>query len=174
MTPVQAAPLRRREEAVQERLIQERTWIEDAASRDLSPLEYAAWTRTRCSHRMVLRQGSHMLLWQAKDGRPAGQRTVQVGDFDASSHDGAQVSLGLGGREIVVSHSPVLLAPNLFVWLPFYIDLQRVPADAGTQDKVTRFSLIARAVSNPAEGVVEGAYYLSRPSFLVGLAGGAA
>ncbi len=171
MTIVQAAPLRRREDAAKERLSQERTWIEDAASRDLSLLEYAAWTTTRCSHRMVLHKGRQVVLWQAKGGRPATSHQVAVGDFEASSQNGAQAVLEVHGREVVVGHSPVMIAANLFVWLPFYTDLQRIPLREDGQQKITRFSLITRAVSNPLEAMVEGAFYLSQPSAFVAMAG---
>lgn len=164
MSSVTAAPLHRREENTRERLDQERAWIEDAACRDLDPLEYVAWTRSRSSHRLVVHKGRSLVLWQCSKEQPTEVSRVWVGDFEASSQNGSSTALTVKDREILVGHSPVQIAPNLFVWLPFYVDLQRIPEQTGAQGKLTKFSLIARGPSNPHEKLVEGGYYLSNPS----------
>ena len=154
-----AARLHLPPELMAERLAHERQWSEDAAARHLTAEDYVRWKQLRCTHRITVFDHKKMVLWRVREGKIADTSLIRVQNFAADAR-GSTCELDLGGREVLVDHTPTRISDGVFAWLPFYMDLRFVPSGQPEGRRTVRFSLVLRMASNPEKNSVEGAQYL--------------
>lgn len=161
-----AAPAGLSPELSATRLRLERTWAEGAASAELTASEYQWWSMMRSAHRFLLQIGQKVLVWKVFMQAATVQETWTVVDLDLDPVTGLAMLLQRDGdrKEVWVSHTPVLLAPGVFIWLPYYIDYQFIPKAEG-ESRHIRFSALVRMQFNPNTREEQVNYIGDRHSF---------
>jgi len=152
--------LQRRPVNSNERLANERLWIEQVAASCLPGSDYQEWIALRSTHRFMAFEGKKLLLWRLLNGKPVVEQTYTFLQFVADNEFGAEcVLLDASGKEFVVNHAPEKLAQGVYLWMPFYSDVQFIKLP-GHSKYTLYFSTMLKMPRNP-QLKVEGSLYLS-------------
>lgn len=143
MKEVQAAPLRPPRD-VNERLINERVWSEAAAADDLDSQAYQEWLGLRSTHRFVACRGKKLILWRCGAGTAKIVKSFVIDEIGLAWAGMLACLQDSSGARVTVGHSPARLAEGVFLWLPYYNDVQFL------QGNMLKFSMVCRQRLNPS------------------------
>lgn len=168
MYPEGSTPLRNQPKNLDERLSNERSWTDAAASAALEGSELIEWMSLRSTHRFMAFRGKQLFVWRQSNGVPEILRGLEVDDIEIHPEDGFTVTLfDQHDREFTVTHIPTRIDEGIYLWMPYYNDVQFVKRPETNEFSVS-FSMMCRMPRNPSLRS-EGALHISERKSLLEL-----
>lgn len=168
MYPEESTPLRRQPANLDERLSNERVWTDFAASDNLEGDELIEWMSLRSTHRFLAFQGKQLFVWRQRNDVPEIVRSLEVDDVELHPKEGFTATLfDQTDREFTVRHTPARIDEGIYLWLPYYNDVQFVKRKENDEFGVY-FSMMCRMPRNPSLKS-EGSLHISERKALLDL-----
>lgn len=111
----------------------EKQWANQEARLKLGKEDKALWDAARYTVRPYVYYNKVLIVWAVIKGQPQIKEIFKVVGIDSNFQDGIWLRLyaEVAKREVLVTHSPRKLLPNInvFAWVPFFNELRFVSAD---------------------------------------------
>lgn len=119
---------------------------------------FRAFVACRFTSKSHLFLGKRLILFRTFMGKPDIVETFTMVDGFCDIEDGAKVEIESSDKQAYeITHTPIELAPGVFVWLPRFTLFERYVHEGAYR---SRLSVVIRSPHNPSYSLVEGAYYL--------------
>lgn len=150
-------------ENASKRIKEERTVADIAAYSSLTGEQLAKWELCRSTHRFMAFKSKQLVVYRLDGAAPEILDTFTNTSLSIDLSRGLESTWqGLDGKEILVGHKPLEVAPGCFLWHPKHNTLEYVDWKGG---KSLRFSAMWRTAFNPAKKVPGHVYLIEAIAF---------
>ena len=147
--------IRENSKGVEVPLVQGRLW-------QLAPEAASRFEGCRVSHRFMAFQGKELVVYKLFIGKPSVVSVLSCRGASLDFTNGISSMWATPDRMLTVGHTPIEVAPSVFLWHTYHSDLQYVP-HKGVY--ATRFSMLFKAKHHPSVKIDGEIYIQERAGF---------